>query len=229
VVERIVASDVSLMFLRTLAQRCGGVSDVLSLVACDANQAHFRPGSFDLVVGRSILHHLLDYDATLKQCHAMLKPGSAAVFFEPVLEGKTVITLLAALILRCDQEMKVKRLTWDDRTKIDSLIRHQTKSKRHAQDRAFLSRREDKHIFEIEKLCNMGRQVGFSSAEFLSNGQVNPTYWSYLVQTFTILGIPAEKIAPYRWIGEEFANTYGLMFRDKLVTPMGFFVFRKGA
>ena len=41
------------------------------------------------------------------------------------------------------------------------------------------------------------------------------------------IGISAEKIAHYRWIGEQFANTYGLLFREKLLTPSVFFVFRK--
>jgi hypothetical protein len=46
------------------------------------------------------------------------------------------------------------------------------------------------------------------------------------VSTCKTLGITREQIAGYKWIGEQFANTFGLIFRDQLVTPMGFFVFR---
>ena len=102
-VARLTATDVSPTFLRMLGSRAGAYRTPLSLIACDANERHFRADAFDLVVGRSILHHLLDYDVTLANCRDMLKPGGAAVFFEPVLEGKTIVTMLLALILRCDQ------------------------------------------------------------------------------------------------------------------------------
>jgi hypothetical protein len=41
------------------------------------------------------------------------------------------------------------------------------------------------------------------------------------------LGIRPECFRQYKWVAEEFANTQGVMFPDKLVTPMGYFVFRK--
>ena len=42
-----------------------------------------------------------------------------------------------------------------------------------------------------------------------------------------IAKVPAERIEPYRWIGDTFANTYGKIFPERLSTPMGYFVFRK--
>jgi hypothetical protein len=48
-----------------------------------------------------------------------------------------------------------------------------------------------------------------------------------VAQTCLRLGIPARKVDRYRWIGVQFASTYGLMFPDRLVTPMGYFVFRR--
>jgi hypothetical protein len=94
-------------------------------------------------------------------------------------------------------------------------------------DRQSLARIVDKYIFEIDELKQVGREAGFVEAEFLNKGEVKPTYWPYLIQTLQILGISAEKIRPYAWIGVEFAMTYSLMFSDKLVTPMGYFAFRK--
>ncbi|HTD50679.1 MAG TPA: class I SAM-dependent methyltransferase [Acidimicrobiia bacterium] len=226
-VGRLVATDVSFEFLHALAPRVAAFETPVSLVACDANQPNFRAGSFDLIVGRSILHHLLDYDETLSRSHAMLKPGGVAVFFEPVLEGKTIVAMLLALMLRCDATADHPVLSPRDREGIEKQLRHQTKSKRRNYSRAALAQVEDKYIFEIDHLKAVGKEAGFDEVEFLNNADAEPTYWPSVVQTCVTVGVAPETIRPYRWIGQQFAETYGLMAPDKLVTPMGYFVFRK--
>jgi ubiquinone/menaquinone biosynthesis C-methylase UbiE/uncharacterized protein YbaR (Trm112 family) len=226
-VQRLTAIDVSHKFLAMLAPRLAASPLPVSIVACDANEPHFRAEAFDLVMGRSILHHLVDYDTTLRHCHAILKPGGVAVFFEPVLEGKTVITLLLALMVRSDEVRSDPQFTSDERQRIRGVIRHQMKSKWYPQDREALSRLEDKYIFEIDEMKSVGRKAGFSDVDFLNNGDANPTYWPSIVRILRRVGVRQECIRRYRWVAEEFANTQGVMFPDKLVTPMGYFVFRK--
>ncbi len=226
-VRRLTATDVSHKFLRMIALRAEACTMPISLVACDANEPHFRANAFDLVLGRSILHHLLDYDATLRQCYAMLKPGGVALFFEPVIEGKAVLTLLMALLVRCDENSPEPRLSATDRQRVRGIIRHQMKAKLYPQDRESLARLEDKYIFEVESLKNVGREAGFSEVEFLNSHEGKFDYWSNVVRILRRTGIPQERYQPYKWIAEEFANTHGVMFADRLVTPMGYFVFRK--
>jgi ubiquinone/menaquinone biosynthesis C-methylase UbiE len=226
-VDRLTATDVSPEFLRVLASKAGQYRTTLSFVVCDANEPHFRADAFDLVVGRSILHHLLDYDVTLRQCATILKPGGAAVFFEPVLEGKLFVAMLMALVLRCDEMSNDPQLLETHRRRMRRTIAHATSARGAAQDRDALVRIEDKYIFEIDELAAVGRRAGFASVEFVNNGAAGPDYWPNLEWTLEVAGIEAERVRPYRWIGEEFANTYGRTFPEKLVTPMGFFVFRK--
>ena len=173
------------------------------------------------------MHHLLDYDETLRQCHTVLKPHGAAVFFEPVLEGKIILTLLMSLMLRCDDMTNTNLFSQAERRRIQKEIRHHTKAKWYPQDRQSLSQLEDKYIFEIDQMVQTGKEAGFASVEFVNNGDVNPTYWSYLGRFLKLRGVAPEKIRAYSWVGDEFANTYGLAFPHKLVTPMGYFVFRK--
>jgi ubiquinone/menaquinone biosynthesis C-methylase UbiE/uncharacterized protein YbaR (Trm112 family) len=227
VVPRLTATDISHKFLRMLAPRADADPTPVSLVTCDANEPHFRPEAFDLVVGNSILHHLLDYDLTLRQCHAALKPGGAAVFFEPVLEGKTIITLLLALILRFEEITEGNRLSHSERQQIRKQIRHQMKSKLIPLDREALAQLEDKYIFEIDELQRVADEAGFAEVTVINNRELDPTYWPYLARTFSVMGIGADKIEDFRWIGEEFASTYAVMFPEKLVTPMVYFAFRK--
>jgi len=226
VAARLTATDVSPKFLRLLGSRAARYRTPLSLIACDANVRHFRPEAFDLVVGRSILHHLLDYEVTLASCREMLRSGGAAVFFEPVLEGKTIVTMLMALILASERATDHGALSTADQRALYLQIRHQLRSKLDPLDRDALAQIEDKHIFKIAELRKLGRDLGFRDVEFVNSEELTPTYWPYLVQTCTEIGIPAEKLASYQWIGVQFANTFGLIFRDQLTTPMGFFIFQ---
>jgi ubiquinone/menaquinone biosynthesis C-methylase UbiE len=227
VVSRLVATDVSEKFLRIVRTRVASYDVPVSLVACDANERHFRAESFDIVVGRSILHHLLDFDQTLKACHDMLKPGGAAVFFEPILEGKIVVTLLLSLILASDERAEAGYLSASDRDRMRTLIGNHMKSKWLSQDRATLSKVEDKYIFTIDQMRKVGDDAGFRDVQFVNNGDATPSYWQFVVETCRSGGIPPERIEPYKWIDDQFANTCGLMFTEKLLTPMGYFVFRK--
>jgi ubiquinone/menaquinone biosynthesis C-methylase UbiE/uncharacterized protein YbaR (Trm112 family) len=225
-VGRLTATDVSHKFLGMLGARIPSCETPVSLIACDANEQHFRPEAFDLVVGNLILHHLLDYDVTLRTCHDMLKPGGAAVFFEPVLKGKIIVTLLLALMLKCEETTRGGVLSPADRQQVRRQIQNHLKSKS-PQDRESLAQMEDKYIFSIEQLRETGKQAGFAQIDFLNNEEVAPTYWPYFVETCRSIGIAREKCEHYEWIGEQFANTYGLMFSDQLVTPSGYFVLRK--
>ena len=225
VIRRVVATDVSLKFVGPLADRVEQDAPV-SFVVCDMNTPHFRAGAFDVVFGRSVLHHLLDYEDTLRQCCTALKPGGAAIFEEPVLEGVMVTVLGMALMLQCDEMVGGGRLSPTDREKIGRQIRHQLERARLAGDREALAELEDKYIFRIDELTAAGRRAGFASVEFVS-GNLEFGYWAYVTHSCKVLGIPAEHVRPYEWIGREFTNTYGLMFPEAAVAPIGFFVFRR--
>jgi ubiquinone/menaquinone biosynthesis C-methylase UbiE len=51
--------------------------------AGDAHNVPFADDSFDVVVGRSILHHL-DFERALREIMRILRPGGRAIFVEPL-------------------------------------------------------------------------------------------------------------------------------------------------
>src|SRR4029078_3408232 len=123
--------------------------------------------------------------------------------------------------------MSASTFSTTDRHKLEGLVRNYLKTKIGPRDRDSRSKIEDKYIFGIDEMRETGKRAGFSDVEFLNNGEVRPAYWAYVAKTCQLLGIATEKVDRYRWIGVQFAMTYGVIFPERLVTPMGFFVFRK--
>lgn len=62
------------------AEREGVRADFVQM---DAEQLGYRSGSFDLVCGSGILHHL-DMERSLAEVQRVLEPGGIAVFYEPL-------------------------------------------------------------------------------------------------------------------------------------------------
>ena len=99
---RVVATDISPNLLailnRLLAAR--GLSDRCTAVAMDAQKDYVRAESADLVVGSAILHHLAEPAPFVAQAMRILRPGGAAIFFEPFEGGHAVLRLLCQEIVR---------------------------------------------------------------------------------------------------------------------------------
>ncbi len=98
----VVATDISPNLLailnRLLAAR--GLSERCVAIAMDAQKDYVRPESADLVVGSAILHHLVEPAPFVAQAMRLLRPGGAAIFFEPFEGGHAVLRLICQEIVR---------------------------------------------------------------------------------------------------------------------------------
>jgi len=99
---RVVATDISPNLLailnRLLVAR--GLNDRCIAVAMDAQKDYVRAESADLVVGSAILHHLVEPAPFVAQAMRILRPGGAAIFFEPFEGGYAVLRLICQEIVR---------------------------------------------------------------------------------------------------------------------------------
>jgi ubiquinone/menaquinone biosynthesis C-methylase UbiE/uncharacterized protein YbaR (Trm112 family) len=222
----IVVSDVSLKFTLALAARLSTRPAFKGAVVCDANETVFAESSFDVIIGRSVLHHLVDYPIVLRNIRSFLRSGGSAVFFEPVLEGKSVISLACALILQADAASPNPILPKEDVKAINTTLRHQTKHAWYPQTRSELVKLEDKYIFKIAEMKKLGLEAGYSRVEFLDRQQSDFSYWSYIQHTLRMAGVGVKTLQRFSWIGNAIRDSY-FCSTNNIPTPMGFFVFYK--
>jgi ubiquinone/menaquinone biosynthesis C-methylase UbiE len=98
----IIASDLSPNMV-ALIQRGSvkrGLENRVSALVADASRLNLRAGSFDLIVGSSMLHHLIDPFAALENLLTGLAPGGMAVFYEPFQAGYVVMRQCMQEIIR---------------------------------------------------------------------------------------------------------------------------------
>jgi SAM-dependent methyltransferase len=80
VIDSLVASDISPGMLATLQANADRLSLDVDTVAGDAETLDLPGGSFDLILGHAVLHHLPDLDASFRRFHELLEPGGYVLF-----------------------------------------------------------------------------------------------------------------------------------------------------
>jgi len=79
-IGRLVATDISPGMLGELAATAERLRLDLETEAIDAESLPFEDGSFDLVFGHAVLHHLPDLPAALTEFRRVLRPGGTLAF-----------------------------------------------------------------------------------------------------------------------------------------------------
>ncbi len=95
---KVTGIDISQNYIedaRQAAMKSGYSNGRFDFRTMDAHSLDFPPATFDLVIGRGILHHL-DLELALSQIHLVLKTGGRAIFQEP-LAGNPLLKLFRLL------------------------------------------------------------------------------------------------------------------------------------
>lgn len=221
------ACDISTKFLQQAAGVVGESKVPVRYYACDANFLPFRDGSFDMVVGHSVLHHFIDYQKIIHHLGRLLRPGGQAIFYEPVLQGKMIIAFLADMMRRIERRTKWGVLTEKDDDRINHMTRHIMKAKWIGNDRARLEKIEDKYVFDINAMMRLAHEAGFSSLQHINQELPEKGFIHYVNQHLLMEGIAAKKIQQFEFVTNSYMATMGEMLPDSMATPMGYFVFKK--
>jgi SAM-dependent methyltransferase len=83
--DQVTGIDISDERVREARRRAAeaGVGDKVRFLVADAHNTGLPDGSFDLIVGKAILHHL-DLEVAVSELRRLLRPGGTAVFAEPL-------------------------------------------------------------------------------------------------------------------------------------------------
>ena len=102
VIGKAVATDISPGMLERLAQTAQELNVDVETMQADAESLPFPDGSFDLVLGHAVLHHLPGLDKALSEFHRVLAPGGTMAFMgEPSAHGHRLAAMpkrLGALV-----------------------------------------------------------------------------------------------------------------------------------
>jgi len=91
VVREAVATDISPGMLSTLSESARALGLPVETAVCEASSLPFEDGSFDLVVGHAVLHHLPDLRGAFGEFRRVLRPGGVVAFCgEPSRHGDRI-------------------------------------------------------------------------------------------------------------------------------------------
>jgi len=154
---RFHACDISHDGLAMLAafERGQDSTNALERSVQNAEQMTFGDGSFDFVIGSSVLHHFHDVKAFLWRCRRILASSGVATFGEPFAVGYGIgsaILMIAQKQLRINHDSIGALYS-------DMLVRV-------AGPPEGRSKLVDKHLFFQSTFMTMAREAGFSQVEF---------------------------------------------------------------
>jgi SAM-dependent methyltransferase len=163
--DHLTVTDISLKMLGLCRENLTAAKlwrpDDISLVAYGATKRCFKPGSFDTCIGTAVLHHILDVEAFLSDLSVFMAPRGIAFFLEPCLAFHSALVatlgdIVAALIrdgVPYDDRDVIRVCNWIAETRCNLLRQG---------DLEFLATREDKHMFEVNRVNALARSAGFA-------------------------------------------------------------------
>jgi len=100
-IAQATCTDIAPGMLTALEANAQALGLVVTTAVCDAEALPFESGSFDLVLGHAVLHHIPDLRQAWKEIHRVLRPGGIAVFAgEPSERGDRIANVPKTLAWR---------------------------------------------------------------------------------------------------------------------------------
>jgi ubiquinone/menaquinone biosynthesis C-methylase UbiE len=94
VLEEAVATDISPGMLSALSGSAAELGLTVETEVCEASALPYEDGSFDLVFGHAVLHHLPDLPGAFREFRRVLRPGGLVAFCgEPSRHGDRISAL----------------------------------------------------------------------------------------------------------------------------------------
>jgi SAM-dependent methyltransferase len=210
VIGEAVCTDISPGMLETLSANAEklGLADRVSVQACDAERLPFEDGSFDLVLGHAVLHHLPDLDQAFREFFRVLKPGGVVAFAgEPSRHGDRI----AAYPKRA--AVKAAPL-WRRAMGAQALPQSNGDANGHGdcQDDHSLERFVDVHAFDPGALSGFARRAGFEAVK-VTGEELLANWFGWTNRTLEASAVP--ETVPWGWRQYAFKGYLALQKVDR--------------
>jgi ubiquinone/menaquinone biosynthesis C-methylase UbiE len=181
------ATDLSPGMLAVCVENARRIGCDLHVRTADAEALPYPDGSFDLVAGHAILHHLPRPRAALEEAHRVLAPGGAVLFAgEPTVRGdrraRAVGRAAAALVRAAARAVPAVRRPPAPRL---------SSQERVARELEWLV---DLHTFDPEVVADMARDAGFRSVR-VETEELVASVWGWAVRTVESM-VPPARLGP---------------------------------
>lgn len=165
----VVASELSLSMLSILKSklRKRGLDHRCVLMQLNAEEMDFHDESFDFIVGAAVLHHLFEPEKVFARCSRILRPGGAAIFFEPFENGYAIMGLIFREILSANPKMRIRgRLTRKQAEYFRATRSYWMEMRSRDKDTPFFRGADDKWLFTERYFRDLSEKYGFEECLF---------------------------------------------------------------
>lgn len=197
VVREATATDISPGMLDVTQANAARIGVAVRTVACDAEALPFADGSFDLVLGHAVLHHLPRLDRAFAEFERVLKPGGRFVFAgEPSRTGDRIAAYPKRAALRLAAlwriAMRARAADAHDRPG-ECGDRHDAHV---GLDGESLESFVDVHAFEPDDLAAWARGAGFEDVE-VRGEELLANWFGWMNRTLEATARPDD--VPWLW------------------------------
>ncbi|MBY6202648.1 class I SAM-dependent methyltransferase [Maritalea mobilis] len=235
-VRKLYATETSAAALNHLVSIAAAPGTII--LQSGAETLDFAAESLDMVVGRATLCQLGDPNAMLTRIRGWLKPGGAAIFLEPCLQGKIWAAFAMDLIRRFEEAggpsdeapasggFLARKPAAKKGLSPLAMMRLEGGARQVLQGAQGIGRGEDR-VFDISTLCGVGYEAGFAECFPIDQPQDEVTPLRRLKNTLEgLLGHEKGALERYAPVFEALDATFGALHETAPVAPMVYFVFR---
>ena len=213
-----IATDLSPNLLAILRQvyKSSAVLCNLLAVCTDASRDYLKAERFDLVIGSSILHHLIDPVHVLKTTYRVLKPGGVALFFEPFEPGHAVMaTAFKQILARQHAEGALAPST--EKVLRDMLLDWTVRIGRDKSDPMY-PHLDDKWLFTETYINDVCGDLGFEPAKLMRRPASVTKFHEFVVNILHLhSGLPASALPDWAWEAIDMLDlTFSPDFKEEL-------------
>jgi ubiquinone/menaquinone biosynthesis C-methylase UbiE len=204
VVSQLVATDISPGMLSVLEKSAGRLGVEVGTARCEATALPFEAGTFDLVFGHAVLHHLPDLDAACAEFRRVLAPGGAIAFCgEPSLYGDRLSELPKRAATALAPAWRALLRAGPRRNGVED-----------ADEEEVLERVVDVHAFTPRDLERAARAAGFGSVR-VRGEELAASLFGWINRTLEASADPDE--VPWAWRQYAYRGYLTLQALDRAV------------